>query len=92
VKEPKAESRKARKYSNDDLPNGCQDGGVWRRNMVPTYAQFVASYEDPWVVQDDNAVAAMQVAWDAIYGRRVRHTIEVQDAVFTIVGFFVYKS
>jgi hypothetical protein len=55
------------KFINSDLPVGCDKGNKWRRAFVPTYISFVASHIDPWSVDDDEAVLAMQLSWNMVY-------------------------
>jgi hypothetical protein len=80
-----------RKFTNSTLPAGCEDGNAWRGSFVPTYIHFVATYKDPWVVDDGDAVPAMQLAWDTLFVNRksgpvIVHSIQVGEAVFAVVS------
>ena len=52
------------KYTNADLPPGCQDNGAWHRIYIPTYLQYLASRDsdtnDAWGVNDSEGVAIQQ--------------------------------
>jgi hypothetical protein len=76
------------KFINSDLPVGCDKGNKWRRAFVPTYISFVASHIDPWSVDDDEAVSAMQLSWNMVYLHApIRpQVVQVNDAIFFIVG------
>jgi hypothetical protein len=71
------------KFKNDDLPLGCKP--KWRSVFVPTYMKFIATYNNPWAVDDDDAVNALQAIWNAIYGSKIPEEIDTKSAVFEIV-------
>jgi hypothetical protein len=71
------------KLKNKDLPEGATAGNTWRRIFIPTYTVYAASSGDPWSVKDDDAVAKMQLIWNAIY--QLEHDITIDGAVFRIV-------
>jgi hypothetical protein len=84
-------------FKNGDLPDGCLTGDVWRRAFIPTYLWWVATQPDPWCVDDEKAVEAMQNIWDTIYDTKdkkdkkdddtkIVYTITLNDAVFSIVN------
>ena len=68
----------------------CKNGGVWWYNVMLTYISFIASYENLWVIQDQHAINAIQVIWDAIYSWRIWYTVEFHIPVFIIVGPFFF--
>lgn len=92
-------------FKNGDLPDGCQTGDVWRRAFIPTYLWWVATQPDPWCLDDEKAIEAMQDIWDTIYDTKdkkdkkdddtkVVHVITLNDAVFSIVNkptFFMFN-
>jgi hypothetical protein len=85
--ENKNSGRATTKFNNSHLPSGCQDGNRWRRIFVPTYITFVAGYDNPWSVTDDDAVPAMQAIWNKVYDNpKITHKIEAQQAVFSVVS------
>jgi hypothetical protein len=78
--------KKPSKFKNCDLPPGATTGNVWRRNVVPTFIRFSASQPDAWAIKDDDALKAMQLIWDKIYGGRIPHTMVIDDSVFFVVS------
>jgi hypothetical protein len=87
-----SESHPNSRFVNANLPTGCNKANAWRRNYIPTYTAFVAAYRDPWVVEDEDAIAAMQLAWNAVFinrisGEDIPHTVTLNQAVFCIVRF-----
>ena len=74
------------KFNNGHLPPGAMTQNTWHRVYVPTYVQFVASREDAWTFNDNDAVRVMQAIWNNVYGSRIPHTVEMNDAVFSIVS------
>ena len=77
------------KYTNANLPPGCQDNGIWRRIFIPTYLQYLAcqdSNTDAWAVNNDEGVSIQQKIWDFVYGGKVPHIITVHGPIFALVG------
>jgi hypothetical protein len=77
------------KYTNAHLPLGCQENGAWRRIVIPTYLQYLASRSsdnDAWAVKDEEGVSIQQKIWDFVYGDKVPHIITVQGPVFALVS------
>jgi hypothetical protein len=80
-----------KKFVNKQLPAGCEKGNRWRRVFIPTYISYVAGYKDPWFVDDDDAVDAMQHIWDRVFSSDgIVHVVEVNDSVFSIVSTAVH--
>ena len=76
-------------FKNGDLPDGCQTGDAWRHAFVPTYLWWVATRLDPWCLDDDEAIEAMQAIWDTIYDTKdtkIVHVVTLNDAVCSIVN------
>jgi hypothetical protein len=90
--EPQGASRTQVKWTNAHLPQGCQDVNRWRRVFVPTYIRFVASYDNPWTVRDEDSVSAMQAIWNKVYGSKIEHEIVAQQAVHSVVRSFINIS
>jgi hypothetical protein len=76
---------KSVKFKNENLPEGATANNMWRRVFIPTYITYIASSEDPWVVDDDDALASMQIIWKAVYAQKLTHIITLNGAVFHIV-------
>ena len=81
-------------YTNRDLPAGALDRNMWRCVFISTYSVYVANYPNPWSVDDEDAVVALQHIWNAVYTNRklaglpdIPYTVEYQDCVFSIVCF-----
>lgn len=91
---PKLENptRKVPKFTNASLPEGCLDEHVWRRVVVPTYLQYAASCDDPWVISDENAIKAMQKIWNTIYERKIKHTVSSISPVFRVVSWLTLRD
>jgi len=81
-----AQSSSRKGFKNSDLPAGCQDNDKWRREFIPTYLWWVATQPDPWNVDDEKALEALQAIWDKIYGAKIPYVITLNDAVFSIVS------
>jgi hypothetical protein len=73
-----------RTFKNGDLPSGCRTNDAWRRAFIPTYLWWVATQEDPWALDDEKALDAMQTIWDVIYKKTVPYTITLNDPVFFV--------
>jgi hypothetical protein len=59
---------------------------------VTTLFWYVAYQQDPWNLDDDDAVIVMQQIWDALYGDAIPYNITIQDAVSTIVSASILRS
>jgi hypothetical protein len=79
--------------NNANLPDGAHDHDRFRRNFISTAVSLVASLGNAWKVEDKVAVPKFQKIWDTIYGSTVPYTIEVNDAVYSVVrgNFPFYK-
>lgn len=79
------------KFTNANLPPGCQDNGAWRRIFLPTYLQYLGSRDakDPWNLEDHETVSVLQKIWDYTYGQKVPHKITVNGPVFSIVRILI---
>jgi hypothetical protein len=76
---------KSWKPKNEDLPEGATFNNIWRRVFIPTYMVYVASSEDPWSVNDEDAVAKMQLIWDAVYKGKITNNIRIDGVTFRLV-------
>ena len=61
-------------FKNRDLPEGCTIGDRWRHAFIMTYIWWAAQQCDPWNMNNDEAILALQ---------RIFNTI---DAIFSIVS------
>ena len=77
------------KFTNNDLPAGSMD--LWRPVLIPTFAKFVASYDDPWVIDDQDTITALQKVWDAVYPK-IPYTVKTKEAVFVLVSLSLNAS
>jgi hypothetical protein len=75
-----------KKFRNEDLPRGCQDDNRWRGNFIPTFLWYAAYQNDPWNLEEDAAVNAMQRIWDTLYSKAIPYRIVPHDAVYIIVS------
>jgi hypothetical protein len=81
------------RWTNANLPPGCQRDNAWRRIYVTTFAGFVAGYRDPWIVNDEDAIKAMQKIWDKCFLNNshpdIHHRVTLNDPVFSVVSMAV---
>jgi hypothetical protein len=80
-----AHGKKSNKATSANLPEGCNDGSKWRNNYIPTCIVEAASANDPFVRHDNVSVQSYQMIFNTIYGGKVKHKIQVGDAVFKLV-------
>jgi hypothetical protein len=79
-----------KKFQNEDLPRGCQDDNRWRGNFIPTFLWYAAYQMDPWNLEEDAAVDAMQQIWNQLYGKAIPYHIATHDLVYIIVCAFAF--
>ncbi|KAG2116988.1 uncharacterized protein F5147DRAFT_567354, partial [Suillus discolor] len=96
IKPIACQTERAKKPSNDDLPEGINPK-IWCRVFISTYIQYVATLANPWEVPAKLACEKMQVIWDAIFSH-ISHTVTSLSSVYYIVTFtlsnlrFLYKK
>ena len=79
----------SKKWSNSDLPAGCADKSEWRCVFIPTIYTFIASFTDPWTMDDETAAQGFQKVWNKVYHNRPGkpdhfHLVLPQKAVFSV--------
>lgn len=76
------------KYTNADLPKGCQDKYLWRHVFIPTVYTYFAACPDPWSQNDNLVVGKLQLVWNKSFEDEpcVRHTILPSKAVFSVAA------
>jgi hypothetical protein len=62
------------KVKNENLPVGSQAN--WHSIYIPTYLQFVANYGQTWMVDNHEAIAAMQKVWNVVY-QTIPHNVSI---------------
>ncbi|KAG2335812.1 hypothetical protein BDR05DRAFT_953807 [Suillus weaverae] len=82
VKPIACQTERAKKPSNDDLPEGINPK-IWRRVFISTYIQYVATLANPWEVPTKLACEKMQVIWDVIFPH-IGHTVTSLSSVYYI--------
>ncbi|KAN0109444.1 hypothetical protein V8E52_009238 [Russula decolorans] len=60
------------------------DQNRWRKRFIPTFLWYTAYQMDPWNLEEDAAVDAMQQIWNQIYGKAIPYQITTHDAVHII--------
>ena len=74
------------KFTNQNLPLGCQDGNLWHGTYIPSLAHWCGGHVDPWTIEAGELHDAMQVIWDEVYrDSEVEHFITLKGAVFHVV-------
>ncbi|KAI6146649.1 hypothetical protein BKA82DRAFT_9545 [Pisolithus tinctorius] len=73
------------KFTNQDLPPGCQDGNVWHSIYIPSLAHWCGGYVNPWTIEAGDLQDAMQMIWDEVYHGKVEHYIAPRGPVFHVV-------
>lgn len=59
----------------------------YRGIFILTFTWWVVHQADPWTIKDEDAIEAMQIIWDGVYGSKIKHKITVGDSVFKNVCF-----
>jgi hypothetical protein len=85
------------RWNNSHLPPSSLSNNSWRRVFIPTFINFLATYTDPWVIEDAEAIKAMQKIWDHIYLNRpgfpdIPYAVVTNQAVFSVVSPFFRKG
>ncbi|KAI6003230.1 hypothetical protein F5J12DRAFT_893857 [Pisolithus orientalis] len=76
------------KFTDQDLPPGCQDGNVWHGIYIPSLAHWCGGYVNPWTIEAGDLQDAMQIIWDEVYCGKVEHYIAPRGPVFHVVRPF----
>jgi hypothetical protein len=76
---------KGQKWTYDHLPVGCHDDGRFRKIFIPTYIHWCSMQKTPFSIPDDDALKALQIIWNLVYGMYLLYTIKINGPVFAIV-------
>ena len=79
-------SKASRRGTNKDLPPRCQDGNRFCHHFIPTFLKLAAAGDNPWVIEDQEAVNMLQTAWKKVYGKDIELVVMVNDSVFLNVS------
>lgn len=86
---PEKKRRKTGKmgdYTNDDLPTGAKEGGVWKNHFMPTYFLLLGHHRKPFGLPESEDLTGMQVIWDSIYDGNLK--IVLNSPVYAVVRYF----
>ncbi|KIK74948.1 hypothetical protein PAXRUDRAFT_174269, partial [Paxillus rubicundulus Ve08.2h10] len=72
------------KYTNADLPAGCQDGNIWRCTFIPILGHFCGGYKEPWNVERTDLKDALQTIWNTVYGNLIQYTVIIGGPVYQV--------
>jgi hypothetical protein len=64
------------------LPEGSTENNRFRAVFITTYICWVAQYPDPWRIENEEAVNAMQKIWAAVYDKRIQFKVTTDSSVF----------
>jgi hypothetical protein len=70
------------------IPNAAIN--QFRRAFIPTYIAWVAEFPDPWRIESEQVVEAMNKIWAQIYGRKVPYEITTNTDVYKKVCCLVF--
>ncbi|ETW84859.1 hypothetical protein HETIRDRAFT_312837 [Heterobasidion irregulare TC 32-1] len=73
-------------FTTDDLPAGTQ--ARWRRVFVPSWRDFVGTFENPWDVS--SMISQLQQLWDTVFPH-VPHTVAPTEAVYCLAMQRIYE-
>lgn len=83
---PRRKNGRKAPLNNRDLPDGVHNKDRWHRKFIPTFLWWVAKQSDPWNLDDDEVVVALQLIWDVIYPN-IAYTVEQKGAVVAVVTY-----
>ncbi|KAH7917068.1 hypothetical protein BV22DRAFT_1135727 [Leucogyrophana mollusca] len=79
-------SEKPAKYSNDDLPAGCNNGSQWRGILIPTYAKWYGTLSTPWGTKPAIETKTLRWLWDATFDGTIPATFEEEGPIHYVSG------
>ena len=77
--------KRQRKFTNRDLPQGSHNDNDWRGKFIPTYEKWLGTRNEPWIVDENENVAALQTIWNAVY-LHIDHIIDIDGPVYHIIS------
>ncbi|KAF8499774.1 hypothetical protein F5888DRAFT_111124 [Russula emetica] len=87
--EPRVERPKHRiKDTNIGLPHGVYDD--WYKKFIPTYKKWLGTRVKPWIIDEDESIAALQVIWRAIYPH-IDYVIDAKCLVYRMANTRVHS-
>ena len=88
--EPRVEHPKHRiKNTNSGLPRGVDDNDDWYKKFIPTYNKWLGTRVKPWVIDEDESIAALQVIWKAVYPR-IDYVIDANCLVYRMASHVIF--
>ena len=78
---------RGKRWSTAHLPEVCNAKGLWRKYFIPTYIWSVSRGDNPWAIDDLNAISNMKKIWAKVYGNE-KLTITTDGPVFAVVSDF----
>ncbi|KAI0276550.1 hypothetical protein BC826DRAFT_1192694 [Russula brevipes] len=73
------------KYTNADLPEGTLDNNDWQKRFITTYEKWLGTHAEPWVVGENENLAALQAIWNVVYPH-IDHVIDADGPVYYIAN------
>lgn len=72
-----------KKYTIKDLPVPSNDSR-WSRGLVGTMTLWTTLQPNPWVIPEENLVAAIQVIWNIVFPE-IKYRVSLDGSVMGIV-------
>lgn len=64
----------------------------FRRAFIPSYIAWAAEFPDPWRIESEQAVDAMNKIWAQIYGRKVLYEITTNTDAYKKVRYLLFME
>ena len=77
--------------NNKDLPNGVHDNNRWHQKFIPTFLWWVAKQSDPWNLDDDDVVTALQQIWNIVYPK-IPYVVKQKGPVVAVVMYKLFDT
>jgi hypothetical protein len=76
---------RGKRWSTTHLPEICNVNNRWRKQFIPTYIWTVSRGNNPWAIEDLNAISNLKKIWTKIYGNE-KFIITTDGPVFAVVS------
>ena len=77
--------------NNKDLLNGVHNKNCWHQKFIPTFLWWVAKQLDPWSLNDDNVINALQQIWDIVYSN-IPYMVKQKGPIIVVVMYNFFDT
>lgn len=79
------QKKRHKRPTNRDLPSGL-DKRMWRRVVLPSFLNYVGSFQDPWRIDQRQVITYMQPILNHFLPLNEQHTLHKKDSMIDLIN------